>query len=107
MDTHRLMWLLVNGYISSTQVICHKCNNTKCVNPEHLYAGTQKQNVRDSIEAGTHVSLKWSNFCPQGHEYTPENTYIATDKDGYTNRRCRACNRIRTKDYLRRKAEGK
>lgn len=30
----------------------HTCNNSRCVNPEHLYEGTQKQNIQDCIAAG-------------------------------------------------------
>jgi hypothetical protein len=72
--------------------VCHRneCKNRHCFNPEHLYAGTQKDNVRDDIEAGTHISLMWKNktHCPQGHEYTIENTYIAK-KTGC--RQCKIC----------------
>jgi hypothetical protein len=107
MDTHRFMWLLVNGYVGPNEVICHKCNNKECVNPDHLYSGTQKQNVKDSIDAGTHVSTTWSNFCPQGHEYTQENTYISPGKNGYGFRACRECHRTRQREYLRKKSAGK
>jgi hypothetical protein len=31
---------------------CHKCNNTYCVNPDHLYAGTQKMNMRQAYDQG-------------------------------------------------------
>ena len=34
--------------------ILHRCDNPKCCNPLHLYAGTQKDNVRDCIERGHH-----------------------------------------------------
>lgn len=35
--------------------VLHKCNNRDCINPEHLYVGTQQQNVQDQINAGTFV----------------------------------------------------
>ena len=35
--------------------VLHKCNNTSCVNPLHLYSGTQKDNIQDQITAGTFV----------------------------------------------------
>ena len=35
-------------------LLCHACNNSKCSNPKHLYWGTPKENVEDSINAGTH-----------------------------------------------------
>lgn len=37
------------------QYVLHKCTHRDCVNPEHLYLGTQKQNVQDQIDAGTFV----------------------------------------------------
>lgn len=104
MDAHRLMWIISNGAVEGNQVICHRCNNQKCVRPDHLYAGTQKDNVKDSLKAGTHITLNLSNFCPQGHEYTPENTYISTNRQGYTGRNCRECNRIKQRTYRRLKS---
>ena len=49
---HRISWELHNGPITEGMNVNHKCNVAHCVNPEHLYVGTQKQNVRDSINAG-------------------------------------------------------
>ena len=36
---HRYVWILINGDISSTTMVLHKCKNNLCVNPEHLYIG--------------------------------------------------------------------
>jgi hypothetical protein len=36
---------------------CHRCNNTTCVNPDHIYEGTPLENAKDCLNAGTHVSL--------------------------------------------------
>jgi hypothetical protein len=35
--------------------VLHTCNVRDCINPEHLYLGTQKQNVQDQVDAGTFV----------------------------------------------------
>lgn len=48
--THRLSWILTHGPIPDGGWILHKCDNPPCVNPEHLYIGDNKQNVRDRIE---------------------------------------------------------
>jgi len=32
--------------------VCHRCDNPKCMNPDHLFAGTQTDNIRDSIRKG-------------------------------------------------------
>lgn len=36
--------------------LCHACHNDKCSNPNHLYWGTRKENVRDAITDGAHIS---------------------------------------------------
>jgi hypothetical protein len=49
---HRLSWSLQRGPIPSGLCVLHLCHNPGCVNPEHLYLGTQKDNARDKYRAG-------------------------------------------------------
>ena len=44
---HRISWMLYNGDIPEGLLICHKCDNPKCVNPNHLLVGTQSENIID------------------------------------------------------------
>jgi len=44
---HRLGWELFNGQIPKGMNACHKCDNPKCVNPSHIFIGSQKENMRD------------------------------------------------------------
>lgn len=58
---HRVSYLIFKKYIPDTKVIRHKkCDNPPCVNPFHLCAGTQKQNVQDSIKKGRCIRAKGS-----------------------------------------------
>ena len=51
--THRLAYEIEFGKIPDGLWILHKCNNPPCINLDHLYAGTAKDNSRDSIISGT------------------------------------------------------
>ena len=48
--THRYSFALCYGYIDDTLMCLHTCDNPKCVNPNHLYLGTNKDNCRDRSE---------------------------------------------------------
>lgn len=48
---HRISYVKYKGTIPKNLIICHKCNNSSCVNPDHLYAGTNKDNSHDMVKA--------------------------------------------------------
>lgn len=50
--THRLSWLITNGDIPVNINVCHSCDNPKCCNPEHLFLGSQHDNVMDCSSKG-------------------------------------------------------
>lgn len=46
---HRLVWEEHNGKIPDKMIVCHKCDNPTCINPDHLFLGTQSDNIIDSV----------------------------------------------------------
>jgi len=60
-SAHRLAYLLHYGTIPNDKIICHKCNVPKCVNIEHLYAGSLSDNLNDCYRANRRRSFKGEN----------------------------------------------
>lgn len=91
---HRVAYESFVGPIPDGLVIDHLCSVRCCINPTHLEAVTASVNTLRG-EGVRRNALK--THCPKGHEYTPENTFIS----GSPWRRCRECERARSRQYYR------
>lgn len=111
LGAHRVSLEAFKGPIPAGLCACHTCHNTLCVNPDHLYAGTKKQNTQDMMRAGRHFSQSSDEAkavlaermrqvndarrakpaCRRGHSKTSENIYV-NPTTGY--RTCKQCVRL-------------
>lgn len=97
---HVVSYLLHGGHIPDGYVIHHECGNKACVNPAHLCAVTQRHNLHADDTLARRNAVK--THCSEGHPYTPDNTYLHTNKKGITRRHCMTCRRIRAQQrYVR------
>lgn len=55
---HRISWLILRAVIPNGMDVLHKCDNPACVNPNHLFLGTDLDNARDRVSKGRQYDLK-------------------------------------------------
>lgn len=101
---HRVVYEMLVGPIPTGAYLLHRCDVPACVNPAHLYPGTQKQNMADCIERGR-FRAGWHNAaktrCSRGHEFNEANTgYQATG-----HRFCKPCHVATVMRYQKRQKE--
>jgi HNH endonuclease len=95
---HRLVFTLLRKKVPAKLDIDHVCRNRICCNPDHLEPVTRGENVRRG--QGVVPKNLAKTYCPQGHEYTLENTYVWANQ-----RFCRTCSRVYKKNYEREQKE--
>ena len=74
---HRLQWERFNGPIPDGLIVCHRCDTPPCVNPDHLFLGTNKDNTLDAVSKG-HIGAGIIN----GNSKLTESQVLAIRTDG-------------------------
>jgi hypothetical protein len=90
----RLSWSIANGQpFPENRLACHRCDNPPCVNPNHIWPGTPRENTQDMLAKGRRPGVERGSLpipatCGRGHDLFV-NLYFDTNN----NRRCRECSR--------------
>lgn len=87
--SHRLSFFALKGPLGKFQV-CHQCDNPVCVNPDHLFLGTQKDNIHDMMRKGRHIARPKVAYCKRGHSALLYRRVSAAGSSW-----CVACNRLK------------
>ncbi len=82
--SHRWAYESWHGPVPAPLVLDHLCRVRNCVNPAHLEPVTNRENGLRGVGFVAREARK--THCPQGHEYTPDNTKLESGK-----RKCRTC----------------
>lgn len=96
---HRFSWTISNGHPPDGMMVCHSCDNRRCVRPSHLFLGSALDNHDDMAGKGRRVSaMALRTHCPQGHK-------LPDKKNNYGRRPCHLCHAVQNKRYRTRVRE--
>lgn len=90
---HRIAFAAFVGPIPEGMSVCHRCDNRACVEPSHLFLGSDRDNIRDAITKGRFVKVKPNApqlLCKRGHDLSIHGISSANKRG----RGCRICKQI-------------
>lgn len=77
---HRAAWTMFRGPIPDGLLVCHTCDHRYCINPDHLFLGTQKDNMRDMRSKHEGTSQRGQNN--RNAKLTPEQVNSIRQRKG-------------------------
>lgn len=106
-NAQRISWFLRHGVMPPRRIdVCHQCDTPQCVNPDHLFLGTRKDNMQDMVSKGRRIypigqGKDWSKIrktknplkrthCVHGHLLSGTNLYISLSGEAF----CKECRRL-------------
>lgn len=93
---HRVSYEAARGPIPEGMTLDHLCRTVACVRPSHLEVVSLAENIRRSGSIGRLASRQRARtHCKNGHEFTPDNTYVWRG-----HRHCRVCSRLANVRWL-------
>lgn len=87
---HRIAWVLARGDLPPGACVLHRCDNPSCVNPDHLFLGSPKDNTEDMVRKERHP---W-------RERTPWQKLNAVDVERIKDLRRNGCTQQQVADWL-------
>lgn len=85
---HRYLYEQYRGAIPKGLVLDHLCNKRNCVNPDHLEAVSQAENIKRGLRPTLIHHCSKLTECKRGHKFNTENTHYSS-----RGRRCKVCRR--------------
>lgn len=101
---HRVSYKVRYGSLSKSDCVLHRCDNPSCVNPDHLFLGSRKENMEDRDRKGRYGNRQmYQTHCVRGHPFDEHNTRLRKNKDGGTSRICKVCVSLHKRAHLLKK----